>query len=94
VVRADLPGIRKEDLDVQVHDGILTIEGERREETEEEEAGYRRSERRYGHFYRAIQLPEDIDVEDAEASINNGVLEVSIGAPERQEGRRLEIRER
>jgi len=94
MIFADLPGIRKEDLQVEIQDGVLTIEGERREESEQEEGtGYRRTERRYGHFYRSIQLPEDVDPNDAQASIHDGVLEINIPAPRRQQGRRLEIQE-
>jgi HSP20 family protein len=92
VILADIPGVKKDELDVQIKEGMLTIEGDRREEFEEETGGFKRSERRYGHFYRAIQLPENVDTEKVEASMHDGVLEITIPAPTRQQGRRLEIR--
>lgn len=92
VILADLPGITKDELDVEIQDGMLTIEGDRLEESEQEEGGFRRSERRYGHFYRAIQLPENVDTSKVEASMHDGVLEIKIPSPPRQQGRRLDIR--
>ena len=94
VVFADLPGLRKEDVQVEIQDGMLTIQGERREEVDEGQGGFRRSERRYGQFFRAIQLPEGVNPDDAQATIRDGVLEVSIPvSQETQRGRRLEIRD-
>ena len=81
VVRADLPGLKKDDVKVEVDDGVLTISGERRDEREEERDDYYRSERSYGQFYRAIPLPDGIDDGQVEASFNDGVLEVSFPAP-------------
>jgi HSP20 family molecular chaperone IbpA/uncharacterized membrane protein len=92
VILADIPGVTKDELDVEIQNGVLTIEGDRREESEQEEVGFRRSERRYGHFYRAIQLPENVDTSRVEASMHDGVLEIKIPSPQRPQGRRLEIR--
>jgi HSP20 family protein len=90
VVCVDVPGLSAEDINVEVTEDMLTISGER---TEPEE-GYGRSERRYGRFSRSIPLPEGVDAEDAQASLQNGVLEVAMPAPEReQRGRRIEIQE-
>ncbi|RPI49550.1 MAG: Hsp20/alpha crystallin family protein [Acidobacteria bacterium] len=93
VVRADLPGMRKEDIDIELTDDSLTIEGERREEHEEDREGYYRSERSYGSFYRVVPLPEGAIAETAKAGFDNGVLEVTIQAPPREVSRkrRLEI---
>ena len=95
VVRADLPGMRKEDVDIELTDDALIIQGERREEHQEDREGYYRSERTYGSFYRLVPLPEGAIPESAKASFNNGVLEVTIQAPphEVSRRRRLEISE-
>jgi len=93
LVRAEVPGVRKEDLHVEVQNGMLVIQGERREESEQRESGVLRSERRYGQFYRAIQLPEEVDADSAQANIRDGVLEITFSAPQRQQARRLEIRD-
>jgi HSP20 family protein len=94
VVRADLPGIPKEDLRVEITDGMLTIEGERRSEHTEERGNVYRSERVYGTFRRQIPLPEDVNVDEAKVKFRNGVLEVTIPAQGMQSRRRqLEISE-
>src|SRR5438477_9346864 len=82
IVRADLPGLTKDDVKVEVADNAITIEGERRGEKEEKREGYYRSECSYGKFYRRLPLPEGVDVKDADASFSNGVLEVKMKAPE------------
>src|SRR5207249_3252409 len=93
IVRADLPGLTKDDVKVEITDNAITIEGERRGEKEEKHAGFYRSERNYGEFYRRLPIPEGVDVKDAEATFHNGVLEVKMKASkrERQKARRLEI---
>lgn len=95
VVRADLPGLNKDEVSVELTDEALTIQGERRQEHEEEREGYYRSERSYGSFYRVVPLPEGAIPESAKAQFRNGVLEVVIKAPPREvsRGRRLEISE-
>ncbi len=93
VVRADLPGLKKEDVNVEVREKALILQGERKQEQEEEREGYYRSERSYGRFYRSIPLPEGINPDEANATFKDGVLEVRMPAPERAEptGRRIEI---
>jgi HSP20 family protein len=95
IVRAELPGLKKDDVQVEITDDVLTIQGERREEHEEEREGYYHSEREYGQFHRAVSLPEGVIAESAQASFNNGVLEISMQAPpaEASRGRRLEIKD-
>jgi HSP20 family protein len=92
VVRADLPGLTKDDVKVEVADDALTISGERRSEHEEKREGFYRSERSYGSFRRRIPLPEGVNADEADATFRNGVLEITMQAPQRQQrGRRLEI---
>ena len=95
VIRADLPGLTKDDVKVDVSDNQVIIEGERQRQHEEEREGVFRSERSYGRFYRAIPLPEGVIADQAKATFKNGVLEVTIPAPPEQarRGRRLEISE-
>jgi HSP20 family protein len=95
IVRADLPGLKKDDVHVEITDSAIAIHGERREEQEEEREGYYHTEREYGQFYRSIPLPEGVITESAQASFKNGVLEISMQAPpaEATRGRRLEIKE-
>jgi len=93
VVRADLPGLTKDDVKVELTDNAITIEGERRGEKEEKREGFYRTERSYGKFYRRLPVPEGVEVKNANATFNNGVLEITIQAPkrEKQKPRRLEI---
>ena len=85
LVCAELPGLKQEDVKLEVTDQGLIIEGERKHEQEERgEEGYYHSERSYGRFRRLIPLPEEAKVENARATFNNGVLEVSIPVPERE----------
>lgn len=95
VLRADLPGLTKDDVNVELTNDGITIEGERKNEHEEKGEGYYRSERSYGRFYRRIPMPEGVKAEDANASFSNGVLEITMPAPKREERkpRRLEIRD-
>jgi len=94
IVRADLPGLTKDDIGVDITDDAIKIRGERRQEREENEEGYYRSERSYGSFYREIPLPSGVNREQANATFRNGVLEITMPAPARQSGsRRIEIDE-
>jgi HSP20 family protein len=94
VVRADLPGLKKEDVRVEVTENALILEGERRKEHEEHREGFYRSERSYGRFSRAVPLPEGVDTENVDAEFKDGVLEVKLPAPKRQaqQRRQIEIR--
>jgi len=91
IVRADLPGLRKEDVKVEVDNGILAISGERREENEENRDNLFRSERTYGQFYRAIPLPDGVSGDKCDATFRDGVLEVSLPAPKDQERKSRQI---
>lgn len=92
VIRAELPGVKREDVDVTVHNGVLTISGERKEEREEKEAGYLLRERRYGSFRRSMSLPEGASESDVKATFEDGVLEVTVkGAAAVTEPKRIRI---
>jgi len=95
VVRADLPGLSKEDIKVEVSDNMITIQGERKHEKKEERDGYCYSECSFGSFYRTIPLPEGADASKATADFRKGVLEVTVPAPSRPEpkSRRVEVGE-
>lgn len=95
VVRADLPGLTKDDVNVEVNDDGITIEGERQSEQEENREGFYRSERSYGKFYRRLPLPEGVNPENANATFNNGVLEITMEAPKQKasKARKLDIRD-
>jgi HSP20 family protein len=93
IVRADLPGLTKDDVKVEIHDDALTIQGERKLQSEEEREGFYRSERSYGSFLRSIPLPEGIKADEAKANFRDGVLEITMPAPPRAESRRsIEIK--
>jgi HSP20 family protein len=95
VIRADLPGLTKDDVKVDVKDDGVMIQGERHREHDEEREGIFRSERSYGSFQRWIPLPEGAMTDQAKATFKNGVLEVTLPAPPEHvtRGRRLEITE-
>jgi HSP20 family protein len=76
--RVDLPGVKKEDVKVEVIDGQLLISGERTSEVEEKKEDFYRCEREYGSFYRSVPLPEGANIDDVKATFDNGVLEVSV----------------
>ena len=92
VIRAELPGVKHEDIDIALHDNVLTISGERRVEEEEERGGYHIRERRYGSFSRSLALPEGIDESKISARYEDGVLEVTVqGAAVAREPKRIQI---
>jgi len=95
VVRADLPGLKKDDVKVDITDQGITIHGEGRQEQQSEQGGIYRTERSYGSFYRQIPLPEGAMTDQAKAAFKNGVLEITVPSPPDQvtRGRRLEISE-
>jgi HSP20 family protein len=95
VTRIDLPGMKKEDVKVEVTDGQLAISGERKDEAEETREDFYRCEREYGSFYRSVPLPEGAKIDDVKATFTDGVLEVSVPLSARPEAtvRKVEIQE-
>jgi len=93
VLKADLPGMRREDVSIEVKDGVLTISGERKDEHEEKADGYYRVERTFGSFSRALTLPKGVEAEGIAADFSDGVLEVRIPKPAERKPYRIEIGE-
>jgi HSP20 family protein len=81
VMRADIPGIKPEEVKIEVEDDILTVSGEHEESKEEKDKHYLRRERRYGSFSRSIALPPGVDARKIEAQTHNGIIEVTIPHP-------------
>ena len=92
VVRASLPGFKKEDIDVQVNDGVLSIKAEHSEETESKTEKYYRRERRYGSVSRRIALPGIVHDAPVDAQLKDGVLTLSIAVPEKARPKQIEIK--
>ncbi len=91
VIKADLPDIRMEDIDIQLENGTLTLKGQRRFEEVKEGKGYHRMERSYGTFVRAFSLPETVDPERISADYKNGVLTISLGKKEIAKPRTVKV---
>ncbi len=91
VLRADLPGVQEDAVNVELEDNVLTISGERKSDHREHTGGYYRIERASGAFARSLTLPEGIDPESIEADFKNGVLEVRLPKPEERKPRRVAI---
>lgn len=91
MISADLPGLSKDDIHCEIRDNMLILEGERKNEHHDEKSGW--SERSYGHFYRSIPLPENVNPDNAKASFHDGVLEITLDAPRNEQhgGKKIEI---
>jgi len=90
LITAELPGVKEQDIDLSIEDGILTLSGEKKSERTDEQGGY--SERSYGRFERRLTLPSNIDDEHCSADFENGVLRITIPkAEEKQRGRRIPL---
>jgi HSP20 family protein len=92
VVTADLPGVNKGDIQISVRDSTLEISAEKKSEQEHREEGYLRRERGYNRFYRAIRLPTPVDEGKAQASFNNGVLEITLPKTTTKKGSNIPIK--
>jgi HSP20 family protein len=91
VLKADLPGLDTDDVNIEVKDGVLTVSGERTTEHEERADGFYRVERAFGGFSRSMSLPDNVDAERINASFDKGVLEVRIPKPEERKPHRVQI---
>jgi HSP20 family protein len=91
VLRADLPGLDRDDIEIEVKDNVLTISGERKAEHERKGEGFHRIERSFGRFSRSLGLPRGIDAKSVTANFENGVLELRMPKPEERKATRIEI---
>jgi HSP20 family protein len=91
VLRADLPGMSEDDVEIEIKDGVLTVSGERRSENEEKGEGYHRVERAFGRFSRSLALPQGTEADQVDAKFDNGVLEVQVPKPQESKPTRVQI---
>jgi HSP20 family protein len=92
ILEIDLPGVKKENIEISVNEGILTISGERKLEKKEEGENYTRIESFFGRFERSFKLPADADAENIEAEYKDGVLKIFIPKKQKAEGKKIEIK--
>jgi HSP20 family protein len=92
LVRADVPGLKKEDIHIELHDGYLTLRGERKSEHKEKKGGYERFERTYGSFERTLCVPEGVTEKDIHAHYKDGVLELTVPIPKVEQPKTTEIK--
>ena len=90
-LKADLPGIDKKDISIDVKDGVLTLSGERSDESETKEKNFYRRERTYGKFQRVFTLPEGVNADDIKADFKDGVLKVHVPKAEVEEPKKITI---
>jgi HSP20 family protein len=91
VLLADLPGVKPEEIDVSMEDGVLTIRGEKKTEAKDEKEGYKRVERTYGSFYRRFSLPDTANPDAISAKSDHGVLEIVIPKREAVQPKRINV---
>ena len=91
ILRADLPGLSEDDVNVELDGNVLTVSGERRSSSEDRKAGYYRVERSYGSFRRSVRLPEGVDAEAITATFDKGVLEITVPKPETTKPHKVQI---
>ena len=92
VIRAEVPGIQKDDMDVRIENGVLTLHGERREEKEVQDVSTHLMERVYGSFTRSFSLPTTVDATKVTAVYKDGVLEVTVPKIETAKPKQVEIK--
>lgn len=90
-IHVELPGVKKEDVAIEVKDNVLTLRGERSESQEIKEDKYYRKERTFGSFHRAFSLPSAINPDTIKATFKDGILEIEIPKPEEQKPKQVKI---
>jgi HSP20 family protein len=93
VVSAELPGLERGDVDISIEDDVLAVRGEKKVEQERDDKNYHVSERVYGVFYRALQLPPGVDPSKIQATMSNGVLKITIPKPAKTQPKKIEVQE-
>lgn len=88
----ELPGLEEKDIDISVDDGLLTVSGEKKFESERKDKTYRFVERGYGSFSRAIELPQGVKADDIKATMSKGVLKVTIPTPAKPQAKKIEVK--
>jgi HSP20 family protein len=91
VLRAELPGLKREDLDIRVENNTLTLRGERKRDTEVKQESYHRVERSYGSFSRSFSLPTTVDTEKVSAAFTDGVLTITLPMREEAKPRQIQV---
>jgi len=91
VVKAELPGMSKDDIELNLQDNVLTLKGEKKQEKKEEKENYHRVERSYGSFSRSFTLPADVDPEKVQATFKDGVLEITLSKVEEAKHKKIKI---
>jgi len=91
-IRAELPGIKKEDVDIDVRDNVLTVSGERSHDEDVNEGDFYRRERFYGKFQRAITLPDNVDTDNIDAQYDEGVLKITVPKTEESQTKKIEVK--
>ncbi|MDP9021147.1 MAG: Hsp20/alpha crystallin family protein [Actinomycetota bacterium] len=92
VLHVELPGLDAEDVEITLEENVLTVSGERRFYDESEAEGFRRVERRFGRFHRAVRLPDRVDSDNVQANFRNGMLTITVPKAEEAKPRRIEVR--
>jgi HSP20 family protein len=91
VIKAELPGVEKKDIEVDLKDHVLTLKGERSYENEVKEENYYRKERSFGKFHRAFSLPADLDPDKIKADFKDGILKIDIPKPEEKKPKKISV---
>lgn len=89
IIKAEIPGMKKDDIEISIHDSILTLKGEKKQEKEEKDINYHRIERSYGSFYRSFTLPTSVKADKVKATYKEGVLNITL--PKTEEDKPKEI---
>lgn len=92
VLRAELPGLGEEDVEITIENNTLSLRGEKRFEEADDKGAYRRVERRYGSFYRSFSLPSTVDQDAVDANFRNGVLEIRLPKVEQAKPRKITVK--
>ena len=88
---ADIPGVKRDDVEITLEDGVLTVKGERASETGETREGFRRKERIHGTFMRQFTLPDTVNADNISAAVNDGVLEIEIPKQDKPEPKKISV---